>query len=106
MMCGCPISLKGPHTFCSGDQQPWQPDEFEVYAAIVFVPLGGTAQPGISVKLAIDSSFDTAGQFTGIFGSKTAPSPLAAGSYQITVYAYQATTGNTGVDTATVFLAK
>ena len=78
-----------------GERQPWLPDEFEVAASIQ-----GTSGAPVEIPLRfIDiPPADTAGQFGGSWDS---PPP---GIYQITVYAYQQSTGNTGVDTATVIV--
>ena len=106
MMCGCPISNKPDNAICPGPgkSQPWPVDDFAVSASIVYIPNGGKAQNAISVPLTFNPAFGTAGQFVGTFGSPTVPSPLPLGSYQITVYGFQPKNGNTGVDTAVVFL--
>lgn len=106
MMCGCPISVKPANAICPGDPttQPWLPTEFEVAASIVHVPPTGDPRTFAPIPLVYNPSFGTAGQFTGTFGAPTSPTPLPPGSYQLTVYAYQAATGNTGLDTAVVFL--
>ena len=100
MMCGCPIDFKRDSStmICpelDPDAQPWLPDEFEVVAVVrgqsgdpVEIPLGFMDIPPAN----------TPGQFTGVWKSP------AAGIFEITVYAYQMSTGNTGVDTATVIL--
>ena len=108
MMCGCPISDKPADAICPGPakSQPWPVDEFLVSASVVYVPNGGKAQLAVSVPLVFSPAFGTAGQFVGTFGSPTVPSPLPLGSYQITVHAFQPKNGNTGVDTAVVFLNK
>lgn len=98
MMCGCPISPKfGKKKFCEnladGDQ-PWLPDDFEV-KAIVRQAGGNTAEvPLVFTEIA---PANAPGQFTG-----TWTPPAGGGFFEITVYAYQATTGNTGVDVATL----
>jgi hypothetical protein len=101
MMCGCPIDYKtaaSKNLICpelKDDQQPWLPEEFEVAALI-------TGQTGAPVLLPLAfrniPPADTPGQFTGVWN---APPP---GTYEITVYAFQKATGNTGVDTATVIV--
>jgi hypothetical protein len=100
MMCGCPIDYKRDKAtiICPElpeDKQPWLPDEFEVAASII-------GQTGAPVKIALQfvniPPADTPGQFAGVW---TSPPP---GIYEITVYAYQKATGNTGVDTATVIV--
>jgi hypothetical protein len=102
MMCGCPIDWKksAGTQICparkSGDPQPWEPDEFEV-KAIVQPAAGGS--PTV-LPLLINPGLGTAGQFTAVW---KAPPP---GIYTVTVYAYQASNGNTGVDFATVIVPK
>jgi hypothetical protein len=100
MMCGCPIDYKREEStiICPelpDDQQPWLPDEFEV-AALIRGQSG--AEVEIPLKFMDIPPADTPGQFTGVWSSPP------AGIYEITVYAYQKTTGNTGVDTATVIV--
>lgn len=98
MMCGCPIDPKtGSAKICCelpDRDQPWLPEEFEVKAIIrsdgaepIEVPLAFTPIPPA----------DTPGQFAGVWTP-----PGAGGTFEITVYAYQRATGNTGVDFATV----
>ena len=100
MMCGCPIDYKRDKAtiICPelpDDKQPWLPGEFEVAASIM-------EQTGAPVIIALEfmkiPPADTPGQFAGVW---TSPPP---GIYEITVYAYQKATGNTGVDTATVIV--
>jgi len=98
MMCGCPIDYKteASQLVCpelSADQQPWLPDEFEVTAVIC-----GANGAQIKVPLQFVDIAGTPGQFAG-----TWEQPLP-GTHEITVYAYQKATGNTGVDTATVLI--
>jgi hypothetical protein len=86
MMCGCPISQ------ASGT--PWPADDFDVEAEIK----GG----GISnVKLDFDTTSTAPSQFRY---DKWAPASY--GIYQITVRAFQKSTGNTGVGVSTVNLQK
>lgn len=98
MMCGCPIDpKKGAAKICPDlpeKDQPWLPDEFEVKAIIqttgsapIEVPLAFTAIPPANAP----------GQFTGAWTP-----PTAGGIFEITVYAYQKSTGNTGVDVVTL----
>ena len=96
MMCGCPISIKPDGAICPGaaGDQPWLPDEFDVVAMIR--PVSSAA---VEVRLRYVQA-DTPGQFHGVWQS-----PLA-GVSEITVYAFQRSTGNTGVDVATVVLPK
>jgi hypothetical protein len=99
MMCGCPIDDKSQSSkmICPelpADQQPWLPDEFEVAAVIHSANAAPTTIP-----LQFVDTAGTPGQFAGIWDQ-----PLP-GSHEITVYAYQKATGNTGVDTATILIA-
>jgi hypothetical protein len=98
MMCGCPIEPKsGKAKICCelpDPDQPWLPEEFEVKAVIrspggdrVVIPLAFTQTPPVNAP----------GEFTA-----TWTPPAAGGVFEITVYAYQASTGNTGVDVATL----
>jgi hypothetical protein len=98
MMCGCPIEPKtGKQKICGelpDDEQPWLPGEFEVKAIIrstsgeaVVVPLAFTQTPPAYAP----------GEFTASWKP-----PAKGGIFEITVYAYQAATGNTGVDVATL----
>jgi hypothetical protein len=98
MMCGCPIEPKsGKAKICCelpDADQPWLPEEFEVNAIIhspagdrVVIPLVFTQTPPANQP----------GQFTA-----TWVPPAAGGVFEITVFAHQAATGNTGVDVATV----
>lgn len=86
--------------FCSKrwparDRSLRQRQAVEVAASIV-------GQTGAPVEIALQfvniPPADTAGQFAGVW---TSPPPRI---YEITVYAYQKATGNTGVDTATVIV--
>jgi len=98
MMCGCPIDPKsGPSKICPelpDEAQPWLPEEFEVKAII-----RTSGSDPIEVPLAFSeiSPANSPGQFTG-----TWTPPAAGGIFEITVYAYQKSTGNTGVDVATL----
>jgi hypothetical protein len=102
MMCGCPISWKkaAGTQICpgrkSGDPQPWEPAEFQVEASIQ----ASTGSAPTVLPLLIDTEAGTAGQFTAVWNG-----PLP-GIYLVTVYAYQASNGNTGVDFATVIVPK
>jgi hypothetical protein len=98
MMCGCPIDYKRADSekICPefpANQEPWLPNEFQVAAVI-------RGQSGTPVEIPLQfidiPPADTPGQFGGTWDS---PPP---GVHQITVYAYQATTGNTGVAMATI----
>lgn len=96
MMCGCPISVKAADLICpcSAKLQPWLPDDFEVAAYIK--PVGSSVVQ--KVQLVFDpSGVVQAGYFAASVG-------LAKGTYQITLCAYQKSTGNTGVDTTTVIV--
>ncbi|KAK3346970.1 hypothetical protein B0T25DRAFT_553301 [Lasiosphaeria hispida] len=94
MMCGCPISVKAAGQVCSGDasSQPWLPDDFDASAVI-----SGNSTP---VTLSWDAKAGVAGRFTG---SLLASCP---GTYQVTVYAQQKSTGNTGVDLSSFIVPK
>jgi hypothetical protein len=98
MMCGCPIDYKteASQLVCPelpADQQPWLPNEFEVAAVIC-----GANGAQIKIPLQFVDTAGTPGQFAGIWEE-----PLP-GAHEITVYAYQKATGNTGVDTATILI--
>jgi hypothetical protein len=98
MMCGCPIDYKTQESkmVCPempADQQPWLPDEFEV-AAVICSP---SAAP-TTIPLQFVDTADTPGQYQGVWDQ-----PLP-GSHEITVYAYQKATGNTGVATAAILI--
>jgi hypothetical protein len=94
MMCGCPISVKTAGKICAGDasSQPWLPDDFDVSAAIA-----GDSNP---VPLSWDAEAGVAGKFTGSFKAS------GPGTYQVTVYAQQKSTGNTGVDMSSFIVPK
>jgi hypothetical protein len=98
MMCGCPIDYKSDEAkmICPElppDQQPWLPNEFEV-AAVICGANGATT----TIPLQFAETTDTPGQFAGIWDQ---PQP---GAHEITVYAYQKATGNTGVDIARILI--
>jgi hypothetical protein len=98
MMCGCPIDYKSDEAkmICPElppDQQPWLPNEFEV-AAVICGANGATT----TIPLQFAETTDTPGQFAGIWDQ-----PLP-GAHEITVYAYQKATGNTGVDIARILI--
>jgi hypothetical protein len=80
MMCGCPVT---PNNF-------WPPTQFQVTATI---RTNGAVVD--EFPLAFDSAVNYPSQF---IGSWKAP---GAGIYELTVVAYQTTSGNTGVNTAT-----
>ncbi len=80
MMCGCPIT---PNNF-------WPPSDFVVRAAIVE---SGAAVAGFDLDF--DKQVNYPSQYVK---SWTAPSK---GIYELTVVAYQLSTGNTGVNTST-----
>ena len=99
MMCGCPIDYKNEESkmVCPelpADDQPWLPDEFEVAASI----RGANTTP-TTIPLHFLPSASTPGQFAGVWDQ-----PLP-GIHEITVYAYQKATGNTGVDTVKVVIS-
>jgi hypothetical protein len=98
MMCGCPIDYKSDEAkmICPelpADQQPWLPNEFEV-AAVICGANGATT----TIPLQFAEIADTPGQFNGVWDQ-----PLP-GAHEITVYAYQKATGNTGVDIARILI--
>lgn len=98
MMCGCPIDYKNQESkmVCPelpADQQPWLPDEFEVGAVVS----SASAAPS-PIPLQFVATADTPGEFAGTWDQ-----PLP-GSHEITVYAYQKSTGNTGVATAVIVI--
>jgi hypothetical protein len=80
MMCGCPIT----------PANVWPPQDFEVTATI---RENGTVVA--EFPLTFDVSMPYPSQFVGAW---TAP---AAGIYELTVAAYQTTSGNTGLNVAT-----
>ena len=91
MMCGCPIG--GGKEACPASP-PWQPNEFQVTAEIVNV------QGGYRHQLPMKFHEPPGGppsQFLAIWQV-----PPGAGTYSITVCAYQQRNGNTGVDQSTV----
>jgi hypothetical protein len=100
MMCGCPIEPKHGKTKICADlpdkDQPWLPKEFEVKAII---RSGGADVAEVPLAFTQIAPANTAGQFTG-----TWTPPKAGGTFEITVYAYQAANGNTGVDAATAII--
>lgn len=81
MMCGCPIS-----------KDPWPYNDFQVGATVLHN--GKTTK----VPLAFDTSAPQPSQFTGSW------TPGDFGVFEITVWAFQTSTGNTGVDHTTVNL--
>ena len=98
MMCGCPIDYKSSEStmICPelpADQQPWLPNEFEVSAVIC-----GANGETTTIPLQFAETADTPGQFAGVWDQ-----PLP-GTHEITVYAYQKATGNTGVDVTRILI--
>jgi len=96
MMCGCPIDYKteASRLVCPelpNDRQPWLPNEFEVAAVI-----GGPDGARTTIPLQFVETAGTPGQFAGTWQQ---PRP---GAHDITVFAYQKATGNTGVHTTTI----
>jgi hypothetical protein len=94
MMCGYPISAKAAGKICAGDtsSQPWLPDDFDVSAVI-----SGDSNPVPYIWM---RRWAWQGNFTGSFQA-TGP-----GTYQVTVYAQQKSTGNTGVDLSSCIVPK
>lgn len=95
MMCGCPISPNPWHD----NPTPWPDTDFEVAASIVYN--SGETKCVKYVKLQFDP--DARGGAPSQFLT-TQWTPGSLGVYEITVYAYQKSTGNTGVDRTTVNL--
>jgi len=77
MMCGCPITPGGL----------WDAEDYQVRT---LVSRNGESMPHISMEYAGEPS-----QFTGTL------SVAEPGTYEVTVYAYDPQTGNTGLDTTT-----
>jgi hypothetical protein len=89
MMCGCPIS--------NATGTPWPEADFEVVAAIM--------SDGASTEIPLH--YDPrapGGAPSQFFSDQWVPGTF--GVYEITVRAYQKSTGNTGVDLTTVNLQK
>ncbi|MCB1056065.1 MAG: hypothetical protein KDD11_11235 [Acidobacteria bacterium] len=82
MMCGCPLSPGGL----------WDSNGFEIRA---LVSLDGERRADLDFDLAY------AGTVSRFAGTLKAPEP---GAYDLTVYAFQKATGNTGLDRATVIV--
>ncbi len=91
MMCGCPI---GPN------HSPWFPDQFEVMAVIKQGENGCTEVP---LNFDQDAPDGAPSQFVGKWRvpKNGSGQPMI---YEITVFAFQQETGNTGVDKATVII--
>jgi len=83
MMCGCPI-----------DGAPWPHDDFQVCATVLHN--GKTTE----VPLGFESGLGMPSQFS----SKSTWCATEYGIYEITIHAFQTSTGNTGVDHTTVNL--
>ena len=83
MMCGCPIS-----------KAPWPADDFQVGASILHN--GHTT----NISLTFNSNASAPSQFSASW------KPGDFGVFEITVWAFQTSTGNTGVDHTTVNLVK
>ncbi len=81
MMCGCPITPGGL----------WDADDYQVRS---LVSHNGESRPNILMEYAGEPS-----QFTGKL------SVAEPGTYEVTVYAYDPQTGNTGLDTTTFRIA-
>ena len=91
MMCGCPISPKDKEPICKDvdpNKQPWLPADF-----IVFAILPGFA--GSPIQLLWDDKKAVPGRFIGT------ASQVPKGTYPMTVFAQQKSTGNTGADLST-----
>lgn len=81
LMCGCPVTAGGI----------WDANQYEVQA---LVEKDGKSMPAVPLSIS-----DKASTFTGILDARE------AGLYQLTVYAYDPRTGNTGLST-TNFIVK
>lgn len=90
MMCGCPIGTGHP---------PWLPGEFEVMAHIQ----GEKGASELTLKFDENAQYKAPSQFTATWPvpKNTTGQPAI---YQITVFAFQRKTGNTGVDKATIII--
>jgi hypothetical protein len=87
MMCGCPIS--------NATGTPWPETDFEVAANIV--------SDGVSTEIRLHyDPHASGGAPSQFFSNQWIPGTL--GVYEITVRAYQKSTGNTGIDLTTVNL--
>ncbi len=82
MMCGCPLTPGGL----------WDTETFEVRARVKH---NGERKPALDFDLTYAGS---ASQFSGQLQASE------GGVYEVTVYAYQAENGNTGLDTVTVIV--
>jgi hypothetical protein len=89
MMCGCPIGV-----------QPWDPSLFEVSAA---VKSGDTYSVEFPLAFDAEAPYGAPSQFAAQWTvpANTTGQPQI---YGITVTAFQQSTGNTGVDTATLII--
>lgn len=90
MMCGCPIS--------NAANNPWIPDDFDVYADIVPVNAPGFAPARVPL------TFNTAGTpslFTGSFSFIPGAPPAF---FEAVITARQKSTGNIGTGTVTFFV--
>jgi hypothetical protein len=91
MMCGCPIGIGHP---------PWHPDQFDVMAV---VKQSGGRSIELPLKYDEDASHGIPSQFLGKWRVPENSTELQE-IYEITVFAFQQKTGNTGVDKATVII--
>jgi hypothetical protein len=91
MMCGCPIGAGHP---------PWHPAQFEVKAII---KQGTTIAAEVLLEYDREEPLGAPSQFYGNWSipANTTGQPAI---YEITVFAFQQKTGNTGVDRATIII--
>lgn len=93
MMCGCPIG-----------RDPWNPDLFEVTAAIAQKEFGFIGLPlEIPLKYDGNAAYGAPSQFANTWQVPQNDTKQLQ-IYEITVFAFQKQTGNTGVDKATVII--
>jgi hypothetical protein len=93
MMCGCPIG-----------KAPWAPDQFEVIAMLQHSGSDSSELPlELPLQYDANAAYGAPSQFTYLWqipkNDTTQPQ-----IYEITVFAFQEQTGNTGVDKATMII--
>jgi hypothetical protein len=93
MMCGCPIG-----------KDPWNPDRFEVTAVIKQRESGSNEVPlELPLKYDENAQYGIPSQFANTWQVPQNHTKQLQ-IYEITVFAFQQQTGNTGVDKATVII--